>query len=466
MKINNRVFMKIIFLFICLSFSIYSQQVPTTLSEVYEGEIKFDFSQSSGKLIGAWEEKQSMPYPRYYGASIMYARNDTTWLYVFGGDTTSNGNATTACLRYNVNADTGWEYIDSLPTPMRVNSAVRLGDKLYTMGGFDGLPPDTAIKKFYEYDVNTQVWTELPELPEGIFFHKAIGYQDSLIYIIGGVKSDSTVFLNKVLLFNANTLQFREATPLPEQRANFAVAILNNSIIITGGYFDSDSLSKKTMIAAIDPLDHSQLTYSFGADYPIQIHSHFGYPQSNNKIDFFGGSITTGFNPTDSLYSFRIPAFVYNTGDIIPVKITAFHSGYSYTNIHPNIDSILTVIISGGIISGPFINGRTLVYKDTLTITDIGETGDSTPFGFNLKQNYPNPFNPTTVISWQLPNRSHVSLKVYDVLGNEVAELVNEEQSAGIHQINFDASGLSSGIYFYKLQAGQFAQTKKLLLMK
>ncbi len=458
--------MKLIFsLIIYISIPIYAQQIPTTLSEVHKGEIKLDFSQSSGRSIGEWTQEQSMPYPRYYGASIMYSKNDTTWLYVFGGDTTSNGDATNGCLRYNVVSDT-WEYINSLPTPMRVNSAARLGDKLYTMGGFDGISSDTSIKKFYEYDVNTRVWTELPELPEGIFFHKAIGYQDSLIYIIGGVRSDSTVFLNKVLLFNTNTQQFREATPLPEQRANFALAVLNNTIIITGGYYDNDSLSNKTMIAVIDPIDHAQLTYSFGADYPIQVHSHFGYPQRNNKIEFFGGSITTGFSPIDSSYSFKIPAFVYNTGGIIPVRITAFHSGYSYTSINTGIDSILTVVIAGGVTPGPSITGQTLVYRDTISITGISETGNNIPSGFCLKQNYPNPFNPTTVISWQLPVRSHVSLKVYDVLGNEVAELVNEEQIAGTHQINFDANGLSSGVYFYKLTARKFTETKKLLLMR
>lgn len=93
---------------------------------------------------------------------------------------------------------------------------------------------------------------------------------------------------------------------------------------------------------------------------------------------------------------------------------------------------------------------------------------------FILDQNYPNPFNPSTTIRFTIPfviasetkQSQFVTLKVYDVLGNEVATLSNEEKPAGRYEVNFDASGLSSGIYFYKLQAGNFVETKKLVLMK
>lgn len=85
---------------------------------------------------------------------------------------------------------------------------------------------------------------------------------------------------------------------------------------------------------------------------------------------------------------------------------------------------------------------------------------------FTLSQNYPNPFNPTTTISYQLPVTSNVKLKVYDILGREVATLVNEEKPAGSYEVEFNGSGLSSGIYFYQLKAGNFIQTKKFVLMK
>ncbi|MBK9097162.1 MAG: T9SS type A sorting domain-containing protein [bacterium] len=88
------------------------------------------------------------------------------------------------------------------------------------------------------------------------------------------------------------------------------------------------------------------------------------------------------------------------------------------------------------------------------------------PQKFSLEQNYPNPFNPTTKIRWQSPVGSHQTLKIYDVLGNEVSTLVDEYLPAGSYETEFNADGLSSGIYFYKLQAGSFVETKKMILIK
>ena len=85
---------------------------------------------------------------------------------------------------------------------------------------------------------------------------------------------------------------------------------------------------------------------------------------------------------------------------------------------------------------------------------------------FKLQQNFPNPFNPSTKISWQSPASGWQTLKVYDVLGNEVATLLNEEKPAGEYEVEFNAAGLSSGIYFYKLVSGSFSQTCKMIFMK
>jgi hypothetical protein len=98
--------------------------------------------------------------------------------------------------------------------------------------------------------------------------------------------------------------------------------------------------------------------------------------------------------------------------------------------------------------------------------SNIIEINAGLPKTFVLEQNYPNPFNPTTVMSYQLPVASEVSLKLFDVLGKEVATLVNERQEAGAYNYTLNASNLSSGVYFYRLQAGNFVQTKKMMLVK
>jgi hypothetical protein len=97
----------------------------------------------------------------------------------------------------------------------------------------------------------------------------------------------------------------------------------------------------------------------------------------------------------------------------------------------------------------------------------------NSPENFSLAQNYPNPFNPSTTIKYSIPNvistggkNLNVILKVFDVLGVEIATLVNEEKSAGNYEVNFNATSLSSGVYLYKIQAGSFVQTKKMLLIR
>ena len=93
-------------------------------------------------------------------------------------------------------------------------------------------------------------------------------------------------------------------------------------------------------------------------------------------------------------------------------------------------------------------------------------TNAKTVAGFTCGQNYPNPFNPATTIDYTLPARSHVKLSVYNVLGQEVAALVNETQNPGRYNATFDAAKLESGVYLYKIQAGDFSRTEKMLLVK
>jgi len=104
------------------------------------------------------------------------------------------------------------------------------------------------------------------------------------------------------------------------------------------------------------------------------------------------------------------------------------------------------------------------------TLTDISEDNLNIT-NYTLLQNYPNPFNPSTKIKYSIPSvetygHASVQLVVYDILGREVAELVNEQQKPGYYEVQFDASKLTSGVYFYKLQAGSFLQTKKMILLR
>lgn len=106
-------------------------------------------------------------------------------------------------------------------------------------------------------------------------------------------------------------------------------------------------------------------------------------------------------------------------------------------------------------------------YQTSGLISDVEEVpGVKLPTEFRLWQNYPNPFNPTTVISYALPKQSFVTLRIYDVLGRVVQTLLEETQEAGIYKVRLDASGSASGVYFYRLVAGSFVDTKRLMLVR
>jgi hypothetical protein len=110
--------------------------------------------------------------------------------------------------------------------------------------------------------------------------------------------------------------------------------------------------------------------------------------------------------------------------------------------------------------------GEYRIYTDQKMTSPLVSLEDVKPQTFELKQNYPNPFNPTTTISYVITVDSDVELTVYDINGRKIQTLVNEHQDAGTYTLNFDASGLASGVYLYKLRSGRHVESRKMLLLK
>jgi len=157
--------------------------------------------------------------------------------------------------------------------------------------------------------------------------------------------------------------------------------------------------------------------------------------------DIFAGTFAGVFRSTDNGDNWS----EINTGLTDP-NVTAFV-------IHSNGD-IFAATQGGG------------VFRGVQPPTSVEGLSEGLPTSFALAQNYPNPFNPTTTIQFTLAKRAHVKLKVFSIEGKEVATLVDEAVSPGVHTFRFEANGRASGIYYYRIQAGELFQTRRLMLLK
>jgi hypothetical protein len=139
--------------------------------------------------------------------------------------------------------------------------------------------------------------------------------------------------------------------------------------------------------------------------------------------------------------------------------VTTALNGTTLKRIKKESEDDFGYIVGGGGLSIAFAR------DSTAFITSVDED-QKVVTEYSLSQNYPNPFNPSTKINYEVPFASYITLKVYDLLGNEIATLVNEEKTTGVYEVEFRGEGITSGIYFYKLQTESFAQTKKLVFLK
>ncbi|MBK7445834.1 MAG: T9SS type A sorting domain-containing protein [Ignavibacteria bacterium] len=150
-----------------------------------------------------------------------------------------------------------------------------------------------------------------------------------------------------------------------------------------------------------------------------------------------GGPVTGAFTPTSTQWATKVFAMPIGTNKVRFVAKSAFGN-----NLY--IDDVTSGLVTG-------------INNSPITLS---------PERYELSQNYPNPFNPSTKINFSIPKQSFVSLKIYDMLGKEVSQLVSEIKTAGVYSIDFNALNLSSGTYFYQLKAGEFSDIKRMMLIK
>ena len=289
------------------------------------------------------------------------------------------------------------------------------------------------------------------------------------LYVLGGSDENNNL-LNDVNYLGKGSPTWNPATPIPgDGRGDGAATALDdNRIFYLGGYTNSFARLQvdSVLIGTINPTNPAEITWTRGTNFPGGPRARFqAYPWGNGKALVVGGSSSDDFSSFNDVWIYDADGDFWVAWSPLPNKPTPI-TAYQGTSIRL-ADNIWQLNIAGGITTGPIWTAIHEMYIDTLeNPVSVQEITSEIPTDYFLSQNYPNPFNPSTIIQFSLPQASFVKLEVFNALGEKVEVLVSEELSAGSYKYDWNASDLSSGIYFYSLTAENFKQTKKLVLMK
>jgi hypothetical protein len=196
------------------------------------------------------------------------------------------------------------------------------------------------------------------------------------------------------------------------------------------------------------------------------------YGEFSDYKFFFARNYTLTVTPGNSTTG--VASFTADLSGLGGGAAVVFASGFLNPAANNNGPAfgLYAALPNGAVVALPAVAPSAIVAiddEDELTegkIEELERGAAALPTDFALSQNYPNPFNPTTTISFALPKSSPVTLSVYNILGQEVARLVDGPMAAGAHQVTFDAANMASGIYFYRLQTDGFSEQRKMVLMK
>jgi hypothetical protein len=297
-------------------------------------------------------------------------------------------------------------------------------------------------------------------------------YNPSLSYVAGGPYVRLSLSGGNINSNGNGTPEGLDLTPSYHTLATINFTILN-SAVSTNLTIDTGSLTvglfsthnNEDFSGTINPQTMSAPVNIASEPLPVELSS-FTASSNQNGVNLKWQTETEVNN-----YGFDVERKVHTSTEFSPIKSglsvpawekVGFVGGNGNSN-SPKEYSFIDKSPSGG---SKFQYRLKQIDNDgAFKYSDVVEV-EVVPTQFELSQNYPNPFNPSTKIAYTLPIDSKVSIKVYDMLGNEVATLENDEKEAGYYEVNFDAKGLASGVYFYNISAGAYNSTKKMVLMK
>ncbi len=303
----------------------------------------------------------------------------------------------------------------------------------------------------------TQMWEAIYDCPDfGSDAGNAIDADNSgNVYVAG--YSDSTVTGRDFMTIKYNSSGAVQWTKRFNDGYDEAVDIKvfdDDNIYVTG-----------PSLTATRPDDFTIIKYNSAGFQQWMVMYNGGGTDRPNKmlLDNQGNIYITGMSQVLSWED--VATVKYNSNGILLWNTTFTGQGnYPDTGLDMALDAAGNVFVTGRTYSG-------LTSEDYLTLkysqtTNIRQISSASPGSYNLLQNYPNPFNPSTRIGFSIPASGLVSLKVYDILGKEISELVNENLSPGNYEVDFDGTNVSGGVYFMNFNAGDYRQVKRMLLVK
>ena len=384
------------------------------------------------------------------------------------------GNREKSCEIFDPTSET-WTMTDSLIFERWDGQTVlKLSDgNLMVIGGikFDTtvIPWEREVLDKVEiFDIALQKWVQVGSLNIGRAYHTATLLYDGKVLVTGGeIDNGST---NTCELYDPVNKSWSLVSPMNEIRdQHSAILIDSNRVLVSGSGGLLQFVKKSCEVYLINDdiwMQVGDMSVFRGGHSMLENYK-------TNKLLIIGGDILNQFECNDSYEFYDIDSLRSELLTPFPTsQVLGKHVLNSTTNIFQTSKDKVYVIGGSEVICYPmpfvFPTKRCWIFDTATEVENLEYKTDE----FQLYQNFPNPFNPSTKISWQSPVGSWQTLKVYDVLGNEVATLVDEFREAGRYEVEFNAVetrrgvSLPSGIYFYRLTAGSFTEVKKMILSK
>lgn len=388
-------------------------------------------------------------------------------IYVAGGSST--GTPSTNFYKYSISGNTWTTGTGTTVAKAGGDLAVCRNKIYYIGGGNTGITIGTP--ETFVYDVTTGSWSALADIPTPVTGNVAECYNDSLIYcMLGGWNTYETL----IQVYNVNTNVWSQATQISSGngRRSFAGGILGNKLFVCAGF--SSVFRNDFWVGTINPANPLQISWQQKANISVPT-SRPGGTAILGKFYVIMGEISGGSgNDSVAIWDTTTSSWSYIDGK--PIRTNNLYGAISASITYCNNRPGVKIWCAGGSIQGQTtrpldVFADTCLLNCTGPLTGIGN--NQVPVQYKLMQNYPNPFNPHTKIVFEIPSDENVKLTITDILGRELSIISNEFMNAGSHEIVFDGSNFSSGVYFYKLEVRQagsstsdFTDTKKMVLLK